>query len=137
MNALLYPVFTLIVLTFFVAINLAYRRVQQVRAQRVHPQSAPTRIEASKLYTPSQQYSDNLQNLFEFPVLFYFLVSLILITQRVDVVFVGMAWAYAVLRLLHSYIHCRYNKVIHRFYVFIASVIVLAVMWVKFALAYF
>ncbi len=135
MTAILFPVFVMVLLTTFVAINLAYRRVKHLRKNRIHPQSAPTRAEAMPLYASSQQYSDNLQNLFEFPVLFYVLVVMLLVTQKVDAVFVGMAWGYAALRVVHSYIHCRYNKVTHRFYVFILSVLLLVIMWTKFFIA--
>jgi len=42
----------------------------------------------------------------------------------------GLAWAYVALRLLHSFIHVGYNKVMHRFNVFALSALVLLVMWV-------
>jgi hypothetical protein len=69
--------------------------------------------------------SDNLKNLFEMPVLFYALALVLFVTARVDSIYLGAAWAFAALRALHSLIHCTYNTVIHRFFVYAASSLVL------------
>ena len=37
----------------------------------------------------------------------------------------ALAWLYVALRYAHSAIHCTYNRVMHRFAVFIASMLVL------------
>ena len=39
------------------------------------------------------------------------------------------AWGYVALRALHTYIHLTHNKVVRRFQAFVASTIVLYVMW--------
>jgi hypothetical protein len=41
-----------------------------------------------------------------------------------------MAWTYVALRYWHSFVHVGYNKVMTRFKIFLASCIVLFVMWV-------
>ncbi len=41
----------------------------------------------------------------------------------------GLAWAYVALRVVHSAIHCGYNRVMHRFYAFLASNLVLWALW--------
>jgi hypothetical protein len=41
----------------------------------------------------------------------------------------ALAWIYVVLRYVHSYIHCTYNRVMHRFAVFGLSMFVLVVIW--------
>jgi hypothetical protein len=40
-----------------------------------------------------------------------------------------LAWLYVALRLVHSIIHCTYNRVKHRFVVYLASMIVLFAIW--------
>jgi hypothetical protein len=40
-----------------------------------------------------------------------------------------LSWLYVALRVLHSLIHCTYNRVMHRFAVFVASMVVLFVIW--------
>jgi hypothetical protein len=42
------------------------------------------------------------------------------------------AWLYVLLRVLHSIIHCTYNRVYHRLAVFMASFGLLVAMWVSF-----
>ena len=45
----------------------------------------------------------------------------------------GLAWAYVALRVVHSGIHCTYNRVKHRFFAFAASNLVLWALWVVLA----
>ena len=42
------------------------------------------------------------------------------------------AWLFVALRVAHSVIHCTYNKVTRRFAIFIARMLVLAVLWILF-----
>jgi hypothetical protein len=70
-------------------------------------------------------------NLLESPVLFYTASLLILILQRSDTVFVRLAWAYVALRIVHSAVHLTYNSVLHRLLIFVASNVVLVVMWLR------
>ena len=48
-----------------------------------------------------------------------------------DLVLVSLAWMYVALRYVHSFIHTTYNTVMHRFYVFAASAMVLLVIWLR------
>jgi hypothetical protein len=48
--------------------------------------------------------------------------------------FVAAAWAYVGLRALHSLIHVTYNRVVHRFLVYVASTLLLFGMWIAFFL---
>jgi hypothetical protein len=70
-------------------------------------------------------------NLLELPVLFYTISLLILILQKSDTVFVGLAWTYVALRIVHSTVHLTYNRVLHRLLIFAASNVVLIVMWLR------
>ena len=55
-------------------------------------------------------------------------------TQQVTKVTLGLAWLFVALRIVHSAIHCTYNKVIHRFYAYLAGGSVLWVLWAVLAL---
>ena len=68
----------------------------------------------------------------ELGLLFYVLVALLLITKHADLLFVLLAWVFVVLRLARAYIHVTDNNVPRRGMVFLASAIVLAVMWAVF-----
>ena len=76
----------------------------------------------------------NFMNLLEVPILFYVVSIFIFITQHVDMLFVYLAWAYVVLRIVHSVIHLGYNNVVHRALIFGLSNAVLVIMWLRIAL---
>lgn len=72
-------------------------------------------------------------NLFEAPVLFYIAAIVAAITGGVTTSIMGLAWAYVMLRFVHSIIHLGYNNVMHRFYVYVTSMVVLLSIWVLLA----
>jgi hypothetical protein len=69
--------------------------------------------------------SDNLKNLFEIPVLFYALALYLFVTNQVDATYVNAAWVFAVFRALHSAVHCTFNLVMLRFYLYLISTVAL------------
>jgi hypothetical protein len=78
--------------------------------------------------------ADNYLNLFEMPVMFYVLCLALYTTRHVDLPLLVGAWIYVSLRCAHSAIQIGYNKVMHRFWAFVLSSVVLIAMWVSFAL---
>jgi hypothetical protein len=66
------------------------------------------------------------------PVLFYLLCVALVLTGGSTPGFVTAAWAYVALRALHSLIHATYNRVVHRFLVYVASTLLLFGMWAAF-----
>ncbi|MCD6071633.1 MAG: hypothetical protein K0R61_4575 [Microvirga sp.] len=83
------------------------------------------------------QVQNSYQNQFELPVLFYALVALALITRKADMLFVVMSWMFVVSRLVHAAIHVTSNKVSLRFMAFLVGVLILAAMWIIFAVRIF
>jgi hypothetical protein len=83
------------------------------------------------------QLQNAYQNQFELPVLFYALVALALITRKADMLFVVMAWMFVVSRLVHAAIHTTSNKLSRRFMAFVLGVLILAAMWIIFAIRIF
>ncbi|MCW8870047.1 MAG: MAPEG family protein, partial [Proteobacteria bacterium] len=79
-----------------------------------------------------QRLGRSFQNQLEMPLLFYVLALLILITGVQSMTLVSLAWIYVGLRYIHAFIHVIYNRVTHRFAVFLVSSLVLLVMWVWF-----
>lgn len=128
---LLYPLLGQVLLTFTVMFVMYFQRVTEFKAKRIRPQEASTRRQARERLTDSARSADNFANLFETPVLFYTAVLLALSLLLSDQLLVMLAWAYVVLRAVHSFIHCTYNRVLHRFYVFLASAVVLIFIWVR------
>ena len=123
----------LVLLTALVGVRLLFCRVREMRRKRIHPQAAATSVQvAARL--EDVQAADNFRNLFEVPVMFYALAAIALATAHTPAWLVTGAWAFVALRLLHSVIHCTYNKVMHRLTAFLASFGLLVALWVAFFL---
>ena len=126
----LYPIATLILLTFIVMFAMLKARIGEMTERRIHPQSAPSSTQLNAVHKNTKG-SDNYENLFELPTLFYVLcVILMFSTKPLSPILLGLAWAYVALRSWHSFVHVSYNKVMHRFKIFLASTVALGVMWV-------
>ena len=131
---LLLSALAMVLLTAVVAGRLLYVRTQEMKKKRVHPQAASNSLlMAAKL--ENVQAADNFRNLFEVPVLFYALVATALATSTSPGWLVAGAWVFVALRMAHSYIHCTYNKVMHRFVVFLLGFAVVVGLWVGLVLA--
>jgi hypothetical protein len=78
--------------------------------------------------------SDNLKNLFEMPTIFYAVVLCVVATQRVDEGYIVAAWAFFVLRVLHSLVHCTFNYIPLRFLAYAASAAALWFMVIRLSL---
>jgi len=79
----------------------------------------------------------NFMNLLELPMLFYVVCIALYVTLSVDAYAVALAWLYFALRVAHSLVHLTYNNVYHRLGVYAASAVVLALLWVRFAVGLF
>jgi len=130
---ILMPAIALVAVTFVVWCWMYFTRLRYLRANRIDPNSIATRERGAARLEPVSAPSDNFQNLFEMPVLFYVLIILLLDTGHANSGFVSAAWAFVALRTLHSAIHCTYNDVMHRFTVYALSSLVLWGMWAAFA----
>ncbi|WP_119718340.1 MAPEG family protein [Cognatilysobacter tabacisoli] len=122
------PALAMAGLTFAVWWRMYFMRIGQMKRERIHPQKVATSAQASALLTDSRA-ADNFSNLFELPVLFY--VALVVAAQigMVDGVSLALSWAFVALRVAHSWIHVTYNKVMHRFAVYVAGGMVLWLLW--------
>ena len=119
-----WPVVAQAALTFVVWLRMYFVRVGQMKRGRIHPQSVATSAQMAARLSDTRA-ADNFRNLFELPVLFYFGLVVAERAGAVDGFVIGLAWVFALLRVAHSAIHCTYNKVMHRFYAYLAGVLVL------------
>lgn len=124
------PVLALVVLTLIVWLQMYFVRIgtairERVPAERMRPsnRNLPDAIVTS---------GDNWRNLFEAPILFYVLCVSLFTLQWVDQFYLWTAWGYFLLRVIHSIIHLSYNRIMHRFFTYVVSCLVLWVMWVRF-----
>jgi hypothetical protein len=131
-HSILLPPTVLAFLTGFVWLRLGSDRLGELRSRRIHPQQVATSKQMSESLQ-NVQSADNFRNLFEVPVLFYALCGFLAISKLTTVLLLACAWGYVVLRAAHTYIHLTHNKVVRRFQTFVASTIVLYIMWGIFA----
>ena len=69
--------------------------------------------------------SDNLKNLFELPTVFYAVVLYLYVARQVDGPYLGAAWIFFGFRVLHSAVHCTFNFVPLRFWLYAISAVAL------------
>ena len=127
-TAILLPVIALVFLTAVVWVRLYVERIRELRQRRIDPQALATSASVGQTMQRVQA-SDNFRNLFEVPVLFYALCAVLVSAQHVSSFFVVGAWVYVALRYIHSFIHLTYNRVMHRFAVYVLSTVILFVLW--------
>lgn len=118
----------LVLLTAAVAVAMLATRIREMKARRIHPQAVAT-SGAMAARLEHSQAADNFRNLLETPVLFYALVAIAVGLGHVPDWLVPCTWAYVALRLVHSLIHCTYNRVMHRLAAFLAGFLLLVAMW--------
>lgn len=128
-HAIYLPALALVALTFIVLGVMFRRRVAQMKRDRIHPQAVATSKQAAERFSDVAP-ADNFRNLFEMPVLFYLAVLVAAQTGQTGTTVLALAWAYVGLRVVHSAIHCGYNKVMHRFRAYALSAFVLLALWV-------
>ena len=128
---LLLPLLIQVGLTFVVWFRLYQLRIAEMTKKQIHPQQLSTREKGRQLLVDSVAPANNLMNLFEMPVLFYSAIMLALLLMWQDPLMVIFSWLYVSLRIIHSFIHLTYNKVIHRFWAYALSCGVLFGMWVR------
>jgi hypothetical protein len=129
-QAVLLPLFVQVILTFVLLFWAGHLRVGSVRRGAVKPRDVSLR--EPNWDKPTTQVTNAYHNQLELPLLFYVLTILAWITRQADLLFVVLAWVFVVLRIAHAYVHVTSNRLDHRFFAFVSSVVVLLVMWLIF-----
>ncbi len=130
-HPLMLPVFAMVLIVIVVWLRMYFERFTQMTRERIHPQAVATRQGAIDRLKDSRA-ADNFQNLFELPVLFYALVAISIAVGINDAYLQALAWGFVALRFAHSGVHLSYNKVMHRFALYVLSSLMLWAMWVRF-----
>ena len=122
------PALAMVALTYVVMVVMYRRRVAQMRRDKIRPQAVATSVEAAAHLTDVAP-ADNFRNLFEMPVLFYLALVVAALSGQTGPLVLGLAWAYVAARVLHSWIHCTYNRVMHRLRAFMLGMYILLALW--------
>ena len=122
------PALAMAGLTFIVWLRMYFMRVAEMKRERIDPQAVATSPQMAATLKDTRA-ADNFRNLFELPVLFYMALTVAAMSGQVTTLVLALAWLFVALRVLHSAIHCGYNKVMHRFQAYLAGGIVLWILW--------
>src|SRR5690554_5058754 len=118
----------MVALTFAVGLRMFRIRVGEMVTRRIHPQALALSGQRAERLEDSRA-ADNFTHLFEVPVLFYLLCAVAIGTGHVPAWLPALAWLFVLTRVVHSVIQCSYNRVMHRFAVFLAGFFLLLAMW--------
>lgn len=135
-KAFMGPVLAQIGLTILVFFLLYSRRLPAMVAAKPTNEIMQDKTSLLKLPMPARFAAENYNHQFEAPVLFYVLCLSAMITGLGNDLSITMAWIYVGLRVVHSIIHCTYNKVLHRFAAFSLSNLVLIGLFLTLAIDY-
>lgn len=134
-KSMFYPMLAMVVLTTIVVGVLAKRRLGAAKSGETTDLGYFKTFQgASPEPEAVQQAQRNMINLFELPVLFFPACLAAMILGKSDMVTVGLAWAYVLLRAIHSYVHLTSNDVKTRFKFFFVSNFALIGLWVSIAI---
>ena len=124
-TALLTPIFVLVLWTFAVFLVLAFGRVKYTKNAQ---DAAHSKDLKGTMPDWVERAADNYNHLFEQPVAFYALTLCIAVINDFDSFMVQLAWAFVVLRIMHSLVQLTFNLVLLRFFIFVMGWLVLAFM---------
>ncbi|HEY2071457.1 MAG TPA: MAPEG family protein [Rhizomicrobium sp.] len=121
-NLIFFPMGVLAGVTFFVLLAVPAMRM----TRRPSPQDSATGDIPGGLSNP------NFADLLEMPVLFYVICLVDFVANRVDATMLWLAWAYVILRALHSAVHLTYDNFQQRMTLFALSNFAVFAMWAFF-----
>ena len=123
--ALLTPVLALIIWTFIIFLIMAFGRVSFMN----NPQdAADSKDYKSQLPAWVNRTADNYNHLFEQPVAFYAVILSSALINSFDSLMVQLAWAYVLIRIIHSFVQLTINIVLVRFFLFASGWLIIAFM---------
>ena len=136
-QAIFGPVLATMALTFIVWVYMYFRRISFIIHRRLGPVELAIPGNLARVSPPDVvNPADNFRNLFEMPVLFYALSLWLALANRVDGTYLYAAWVFVASRALHSAVHCSFNVVQLRFYLYLISTLALWFMVARAALQF-
>ena len=127
---LLYPATSMMILTIFLYVkNYVDNRKATINKSIKFSYFKTYTGEVPDYVAVSRQ---TLKNQFELPIFFYFLISIILVFDKVSQLDLILAWIFVVSRYVHCYIRLSSNYVPNRAKVFQLGMLVLIAWWIIF-----
>jgi hypothetical protein len=126
------PVLVLVAWTLVMWIWMYATRIPAMQAAGLDPQEAAfPGTWAHRLRPGVRSVADNYNHLHEQPTIFYALMFFAALTGGGDGFALGLAWAYVLLRIVHSLVQATFNRVVVRFGVFALASLVLVAFTVR------
>jgi len=126
------PMASMMLLTLAVWVVLFMKRVPFMQANNIDVEQMKSPADTQALIPgEASAPANNLRNMTELPVVFYVVSLYLTVFGQVDGLHVTCAWVFVGFRVLHSVIHCTYNRVMHRFLAYLFSSLALWVMVVR------
>ena len=116
-----------VLLTMIILVLMGLERVPRVMSGEIPLKDIAVDRDAYPL--KARLLSNNFDNQFQLPMLFYIAVLLALWSGGTNWLEVACAWAFVALRYAHTAIHVTTNNVERRFAVYTTGLAVLAVLW--------
>ena len=132
-SAILYPVLVQVILTLAVLLMMGPARSRSMREQGQSLDDSDVRIGRNTWSEQATKLSNNYKNQFELPVLFYAACAFALALREVDGLIIGLAWVFALSRIVHTIIHVGVNIVIWRGVAFLVGMVALLGLWLVLA----
>lgn len=122
------PVLVLVAWTLVMWIWMYATRIPAMNEAGLDPQEAAyPGTWAHRLRPGVRSVADNYNHLHEQPTIFYALMFFAALTGGGDALALELAWAYVLLRIVHSLVQATFNRVIVRFSIFALGSIVLMI----------
>ncbi len=132
---ILLPVVVLVIWSLVVMLWMVAKRLPAIQAAGLGPEAGQRTAElGNQLPKETQFVADNYNHLMEQPTIFYACAIALAVAGLGDGLHLWMAWAYVVLRIVHSIVQGTTNNVLVRFSIFLVSSIALGVMAISGAL---
>ncbi len=121
-----YPAFAMFSWVAIMIFYLIYIRIKAVKGREIKfsqfklQEGMPEKI---------QQVSNNVNNLFQVPVLFFIGCLFLYAMDKVSPFYIFLSWGFVLLRIVHSWVHISENDVNLRFFSFALGLIFLIIIY--------
>jgi hypothetical protein len=127
---IIWPMIMVALATLWIYLPMSKARVQSVKSGKTEASAYRLNIGEPE---ESLRFSNALRNQFETPVLFYAVCLAAFVTETANSVMIFLAFAYALIKVLHISIHITTNRLRHRRPIFMLSYLILSFMWLVLA----
>ncbi len=128
-SAIFFPVLVQALLSLLLLPVMGRARARSMREFKQNLTDKDVELGQNKWTEEASKVASNFKNQFEVPVLFFAVVAFALIYKQADGLMTGLAWVFAVSRLVHTAIHIGPNVVMWRAVAYLIGAVAVLAMW--------